>query len=136
MLSQQSPSHQCYHLAATAISMRVGHRIGSPAKHATPPSEKAAVALLAGHPAAHFTVQDAVSAILVTPLSPMSSSCALVNKGIVQGDGCHMQAANLPSEQAAVDLLAVHFAGNLPAYSLHRCSNAIRSRVGYKRRDA
>ena len=44
------------------------------------------------------------------------------HKGIVQGDGCHMQAANLPSEQDAVDLLAVHSAGNLPAYSMHRCS--------------
>ena len=64
-----------------------------------------------------------------TPRHPAVATVVIMrigHKGIVQGDGCHVQAANLPSEQAAVNMLATPSAGSLQAYSLHRCSKCHR----------
>ena len=76
--------------------------------------------LLAGYPAALCTVQDAESAILFTPLPQTPSTCALMS----YKRGWHVKDSNVPSEQTALELLAVHPAAQLTRhdaelYSLH-----------------
>ena len=70
------------------------------------------------YPAAQCAMQDTESAIPVTPLTQLPSTGALVTENIVQGDGRHVKTANAPSEQAAVELLAVHPAAQLTVYTL------------------
>ena len=64
--------------------------------------------LLAVHPAAQLTVHDSEPAMLITLLTQMPSACALVTEGMMHADGSHVKNADIPSEHAVVELLAVY----------------------------
>ena len=57
-----------------------------------------------------LTVHDAESAMLVTPLPPMPSACALVMEGTVKGEISHVKDASTLRAKASAELLAVHLA--------------------------
>ena len=67
--------------------------------------ERAAVELLHPFPAAQSTVHDAELAIIVAPLPQRLSVSASVTYGMVHRIGSHVKHANIPSEQAAGELL-------------------------------
>ena len=62
------------------------HGDGSHVKDAKSPSVHTAVELLAVYPSAQFTVHDAESAMLTTPLPQMPAVCALGTEGMVHGE--------------------------------------------------
>ena len=94
--------------SATAL-VTDGNRHGeaSHVNNAKNPREKAAVALLAAYLVPQATVHDAESTISHTPL-PKTSAAALVTESNEHGEGSHVKDAQIPSERAAVALLAVH----------------------------
>ena len=63
---------------------------------------------LAVHHVAHLLRHDSETAMPVTLLLHMPSTCLLATEAVVLGNGSHVKHARLPSEHAAVELLAVH----------------------------
>ena len=84
------------------------HGDGSHVKDANVPDERVVGEPLAVHPVAHLTGHDSESAMPTIAAPDMLSTCTLVTKAVMYRNESHVKVARLPSEHAAVELLAVH----------------------------
>ena len=75
-------------------------------KDANVENEHVAEEPLAVHPVAQLTRHDSESAVPATAQPHMPSTCTLVTKKVVHGDGSPVKDARLPSEHDAVELPA------------------------------
>ena len=83
------------------------HGDGTPVKHARLPSEHDAVELLDVHPAANYTFQDTELSTNILSLSQTLPPCALATDGMEQRHGSHVKDANVLTEHAAAEPLAL-----------------------------